>query len=57
MASEEQQEELEAIQAIFMDDYQNHTKVKLQIVLSYNIYTLNPGLAALKIIYTSHSFH
>ena len=33
MASEEQQEELEAIQAIFMDDYQNHTKVKLQFVL------------------------
>lgn len=28
MASEEQQEELEAIQAIFMDDYQNLTKVK-----------------------------
>ena len=36
MASEEQQEELEAIQAIFMDDYQNHTKVMIQPVLCIN---------------------
>ena len=36
MTWEEQQEELEAIQAIFMDDYQNHTK-KVRIVSLYKL--------------------
>jgi len=57
MTSEEQQEELEVIQAIFMDDYQDHTKVFIMLNNFSSIYTnqfyLNIGF----LLFVNHVFN